>query len=330
MAGAMKRGVWIWALALFAGVLAIFVTLLTRQILRPFSLRGAVVKDDPDPRKQSPITDAEVTVEGGFPARSTKSDFSGYFKLVLPRGIGTGRTITLRFRHPDYEPLDLKETVANKLYVVYMKPMHPASVAQPNHPEIAVSNVFVRYTIESTTMVNIGTGIQTFQVQNRGDVPCNGRAPCSPDGKWKASIGSTSLDAGEGNVYDDARLSCIAGPCPFTKVIFDGFSHGGRKITVSVLDWSDTTTFLLEAEAFRNEISDMVRESYPFVFGQAINFSLPASAEGPSLEAEIDGTDIVFPLGPSPQLSWADCNVRVGRDQSKSYRCELKSGYRFR
>jgi len=36
--------------------------------------------------------------------------------------------------------------------------------------------------------------------------------------------------------------------------------------------------------------SDMVRETYPVIFGRALNFSLPASAEGPSIEAEIRAT----------------------------------------
>ena len=45
-------------------------------------------------------------------------------------------------------------------------------------------------------------------------------------------------------------------------------------------------------------VSDLVRESYPVIFGQTLNFSLPLLAEGPSIEAEINGDSIVFPLGP--------------------------------
>jgi hypothetical protein len=44
----------------------------------------------------------------------------------------------------------------------------------------------------------------------------------------------------------------------------------------------------------------------------------------------LNGTAIVFPLGPNLFLSWADCNARVNADQTKVYRCELKPGYRFR
>jgi hypothetical protein len=57
---------------------------------------------------------------------------------------------------------------------------------------------------------------------------------------------------------------------------------------------------------------------------------LPATAQGPSIEAELNGNRIVFPLGPSPVLSWAICNVRVERNQAKDYRCELKAGYQFK
>ena len=49
---------------------------------------------------------------------------------------------------------------------------------------------------------------------------------------------------------------------------------------MEVLDWSDTTTFLFEAEVFRSMTSDSVRLSYPVIFGQALHFAVPANAEG--------------------------------------------------
>jgi hypothetical protein len=297
---------------------------------KPITLRGAVIKQDEDARRQSPIADVEVSVDSGMAVPSVKSDFSGYFKLTLPRRILPGRAITLSFRHPDYRPLDLKESVGDKLYVVHMIPIHQEETVQSSRPAIAVSNVFVRYSIETATTQNIGTGLKTFQVESTGNVRCDNHPPCSPDGRWKGSVATASLDAGDGNSYENARLSCIAGPCPFTKIVSDNFSRGGRNIAVSVLGWSDTTTFLFQAEVFRHQISDIVRESYPVIFGDSLNFTLPGAAEGASLEAEINGTHIVFPLRPSPTLSWASCKVRVGRDQSKIYRCELKAGYRFR
>ena len=50
-----------------------------------------------------------------------------------------------------------------------------------------------------------------------------------------------------------------------------------------------------------------------------------------TLEAEINGSPMVFPLGPDPSLSWATCTVRTGAEEEKTtvYRCELKPGYRF-
>jgi hypothetical protein len=315
--------------ALGGALLTVLIVLLVHYT-KPISLTGAMVKQDADARRQSPIADVEVIAGDGSPVAYATSDFSGYFKLTLPRRILTGHPITLQFRHPDYQPLDLKETVSSKLYVIRMMPVHPDDAVESNRPEIAVANIFVRYSIGSSTTLNIGTGIKTFQVENTSNVRCDQRPPCSPDGKWKAATASASLDAGSGNEYENARLSCIAGPCPFTRIVSDGFSHGGRAISVSVLNWSDTTTFLLQAEVFRSEISDIVRESYPVIFGQSLNFSLPAAAHGPSLEAEINGTNIVFPLGPTPVLSWAECEVRVGDDRSKMYRCELKAGYHFR
>jgi hypothetical protein len=76
-------------------------------------------------------------------------------------------------------------------------------------------------------------------------------------------------------------------------------------------------------------ISDVIHESYPTIFGPTLNFILPIGAEGISLEADLNGQTIVFPLGPDLYLSWASCNARVNPDQTRVYRCELKPGYRF-
>jgi hypothetical protein len=311
-------------------VLVLAVSLAGMHYLRrPIALKGAIIQEDADTRKESPVTDVEVTVANNLAPEAAKSDFSGYFRLPLRGGVKRGQHVVLQFRHPDYESVDMPVEVGDKLYVARMLPLRPDAAEQPGRPETVVSNVFVRYSIEATASVNVGAGVTTFQAVNTGNIRCDHTTPCSADNKWKAAVGSASLDAGQGNVFDNARVSCIAGPCPFTKIQTDDFSRGGRNISVSVLNWSDTTTFLFQAEVFRQEISDIVRESYPVIFGRALNFSLPAAAEGPSLEAEIAGTNIVFPLGPAPALSWADCNVKVGKDQTKSYRCELKDGYKF-
>ena len=60
-----------------------------------------------------------------------------------------------------------------------------------------------------------------------------------------------------------------------------------------------------------------------------MSFTLPSTAEGPSIEADLGGVEIVFPLGPALQLSWAECTLQIGSDQTKLYRCELKPGYQF-
>jgi hypothetical protein len=301
---------------------------------RPLEIRGAVIKQDDDPLKQSPIMDVEISEADGRAMNSTKSNFTGYFTLPLDTTIGRNDSVTLRFLHQDYVPVDLSVLPSDKLTIVHLVPIHRDTDAAPaaplDHPPITVANVRIRYTTESTTQENIGTGVKTFEIQNTGNVPCNNSSPCSPDGKWKAAVQTESLDAGEGSVFRNARVSCIAGPCPFTKIDTDGFSQGGRNIKVSVRNWSDTTTFLFQAEVFRPQISDIVRMTYPIILGTSLNFTLPPTADGASVEAELNGENIIFPLGPIPVLSWADCNVSVSKDQSKYYRCELSSGYRFR
>src|SRR5262249_25028234 len=158
--------------------------------------------------------------------------------------------------------------------------------------------------ISTTTMINIGSAVKTFTVPNRGNTPCKEGRFCSPDGKWEAAEGSTTLDAGVGNEFRDARAACIAGPCPFTKVRHTSFGSAHRTLEVSALNWSDTATFLVEAEVYRPVANAALRESYPVIFGSGLTFTLPAAAEGVSIQADLDKTTIVFPLGPSLILSW--------------------------
>jgi hypothetical protein len=63
--------------------------------------------------------------------------------------------------------------------------------------------------------------------------------------------------------------------------------------------------------------------------GQTMNFALPPGSEGPSIEADLDGQYIVFPMGPDLILSWATCTMEVSKDGNKIYRCQLKPGYQF-
>jgi hypothetical protein len=297
---------------------------------QPVVLRGAVLQGDSDPNKQLPLADVEITATNRLGSGKTKSNPAGFFRLTLPKGLQRHEQVSLQFRHKDYQPLDLNDFIADKLYIARMIPVRKVTKAA-SHPEAVVSNTRIRYSVKATNEVNIGSAVRTFQVVNKGNTPCINGSVCSPgSGKWKAAIGTLSLDAGEGNEFRNPRISCIAGPCPFTRVEQGELSQDGRHFNVSVRNWSDTTTFLVEAEVFRRMSSDQVRESYPVIFGRTLNFSLPPEAEGLSIEAEIDKEAIVFPLGPDLFLRWADCSSEVDEDhRSRTYRCELRPGYQF-
>jgi hypothetical protein len=328
MSGKWKVVRWVALVAVLGGGLVAAYLIHLRRKSPVMSVQGAVIRQDADVRKETHIANVEISAANVFAASRCKSDSSGFFWLDLPAGIAPGQSVTLLFLHQGYQSLELNATAGDKVYVARMVPIsHEASAA--HHPDMVISNVNVRYSIKSTSEANVGSVVKTFQAVNIGNVPCNGRGPCSPDGKWKAATGSISLDAGQGNEFRNARVSCIAGPCPFTKIESQNFSHDGRTLDVSALDWSDTATFLLEAEVDRLMVRDTGRESYPVTFGEALNFTLPVGAEGVFIEAEMNGTPIVFPLGPDLLLSWAECNTRVNNDRTRAYRCALKPGYRF-
>src|ERR1700730_10501 len=307
-------------------------------------IEGAVIQRDVDSKKELPIADVVITASDGVRSAATRSDAAGYFKLVLHKRVLSDLPIKVTFRNPRYEPLDLtvqtgRLQTPDQLYIAAMVPIvpkvvvpaGPRSPVRPARPPIQVSNIRVRYTLNTRTQTNVGFAVRTFQVVNQGNVPCDHRSPCSPDGKWKATSTTVPLDAGLDNTFSNVTASCIAGPCPFTRIDSSRFINGGRNISVTALNWSDTATFLMEAEVYHTAISSEVRELYPVIFGQTLNFTLPPTQEGVSLEAEVDGAPMVFPLGPNPSLSWATCNVRTGPEQEKTtvYRCELKPGFRF-
>ena len=321
----------IWTVA--GAVLGVAIAVAMGALLRfgrENSLAGAVLMAHADPRKQLPIPNVEVTAEAGGANAYARSDSSGYFRLRWSAGMWRGEPVTLWFRHPNYQPLEMTAPLTGELYVARMVHSPSAKAAAgAAGPEIPVANLRIRYAVKAATTINLGSEARTFEVVNTGNVPCRGRPPCSPDGKWKAAMGSASLDAGEDREFRNARVSCIAGPCPFTRIDSDRFSGGGRKIAVSVRNWSDTVTFLMEAEVVHTMISDEVRLAYPSIFGREMTFTLPPTGQGPSIEAEVDGTEIVFPLGPDLRLSWASCTLQSAADRTKLYSCELKPGYTF-
>ncbi len=347
----MTRKKVIWTTAAVVAAVVIGLVLFQRaHRLRLISERlsvpieGAVIQRDADPKKELPIADVVVTASDGVRSAATRSDAAGYFKLVLNKRVLSDLPIRVTFRNPRYEPLDLtvqtgRFQTPEQLYVAAMVPIVPKVVVPPGpksparaaRPLTQVSNIRVRYTINIRAQTNVGSAVRTFEVVNQGNVPCDHHFPCSPDGKWKATSETVSLDAGADNTFGNITASCIAGPCPFTRIDSSGFIHGGRNIRVTALNWSDTATFLMEAEVYHTAINSEVRELYPVKFGETLNFTLPPTQEGVSLEAEVDGAPMVFPLGPNLSLSWATCNVRTGPEQEKTavYRCELKPGFRF-
>ena len=160
-------------------------------------IKGAVIRRDDDSRRELPISDVVVTLSDGATTATTQSSASGYFILPIRAGVWPRQSVILSFRHPDYEPLDIKlqsgfRMAAKELYVAAMVPRPEKTGTGPGSPPIVVSNIRVRYTVNSSTKVNIGSAIKTFQVVNKGNIPCDRRYPCSPDGNWKASTGSAS------------------------------------------------------------------------------------------------------------------------------------------
>ncbi len=292
------------------------------------SLVGVVLVQDVDPAKQVPVPDAGIEVSSGRVVVNAKSDQSGYFRLTLP-GRLPNRSEILTIRHPSYQPFESNGVNPNLLYVARLTPKATGQKPAAAGESLGISNVRIRSTVKSENTVDIGSIVRPFQVPNVGNVPCPKGSICSPNGKWKATVTKATYDAGDNNQFIDIRVSCIAGPCDFTRIEKSNIDSPVRKMELSILNWSDTATYLIEAEVSRTMVNNMVRESYPAIFGDTMNFTLPSDAEGPSIQAELNGTAIVFPLGPNLLLSWGTCTARTAREQTRLFRCELKPGFAF-
>lgn len=337
-----RVAVWSFVGAVVAGVGIDLLVRTHRLNSTLLTFQGAVIRKDEDPRRQLPIAGVVVTATRGADSVSVQTDSSGLFRLTFPQVIWPGQIVSFNFSRDGYvtaqQNMHLQfRSMARQLMVIELKPegqtaesdLEPAATGKTSL--ITVSNIRVRYTENTQTEENVGSAVNTFQVKNQGNVPCRHQEPCSPDGLWKATTDSTTMDAGAGNEFRNVRASCIAGPCPFTHIDTSGFEQGGRIIKLSATAWSNTATFLFEAEVFRTSLGSSARQSYPVIFGRTLNFTLPPTQEGVTIQADVNGEPMVFPLGPALYLSWANCNARRSSDQEKStvYRCELKPGYRF-
>ena len=332
MTGKQKAVIWIGAaLVVGMGVVgSIFIIRQQHLPTPPIDLTGVLLADDKDPQKQAPLAFATITATAGTGDFQTKTDASGLFRLVIPNARKASPAITLHLEASNYEPRELLVADWRQIQIVRLTPLVRSHIMAAVQPVYSLTNVKVRYSEKASLTSNVGSVVKTFEVVNTGNTPCNLKAACSPDFKWKASIRSFTVE-GQGGEFRNVRLSCIAGPCPFTRVESQGPVDNGRNYRASVRNWSDTTTFLLEAEMVQTRTIEVVRESFPALFGSSMNFTLPATAEGPSIEADMNGPQtIVYPLGPDLILSWAVCTVKVAADQTRLFRCDLKPEYQFK
>ena len=299
------------------------------------TLEGSVLKQDADPSKRTPIPGVAVTATRGETELSSETDPTGYFHVRFSGGIQTGADLTLTFVKAGYKTVQMTPSnPGDQLYVVQMEPVAASTTAARTLREQApakistIKDVRVRYSFKDESTISVGAIAKEFMAPNKGNIPCRNIKPCSPDGKWKATLTILPIDTDRGNEFRNVRVSCIAGPCHFLKVDHP-VNEESPKLKISVLNWSDTSAFLVEADVIRTMVTNIVRQSYPFILGNTMNFALPPSSESVSVQANVDGKSIVFPLGPTLNLSWADCNVETSTGKDKTYRCQLRPGYQF-
>src|SRR5579864_7199670 len=147
---------------------------------RMVTLAGAVTTKSSDPRKQLPIAGVQVSAADGRLAVQSTSDASGLFKLRMRRLLLLGRRgITIRFRHPDYEPLNLYVPISGSITVAEMVPIARPPITDDNQPKQIVAHPVVRYSVKRAAEENVGSAVRSFEVVTPGTCPAMGRR-CVP------------------------------------------------------------------------------------------------------------------------------------------------------
>lgn len=284
---------------------------------QPVILSGAIMRSDANPQKRYPISGVDVSyVEDNVEKHQTTTQ-DGAVTIAFGPGVKTGDLIELKFQHSCYQEMDETIGAVDVPFTLYL---WPATVPQPGAP----CNDPIITSIGLTFRKSYLTKSTTFQVPNRGTVRCR-KQPCSPDGKWQANIVTASLDAGAGNTFARRQggVSCIAGPCPFTQVVNDGFSAGGPRISVSIRNWSDTVTYVLQGKLVGGPTSPVTVKDKTF------DFSVSRS-DLPNLQIAAQtstGQSLVSDIGVG-SIPWATCQVSEGPSTIK-YHCTLAPDYTF-
>ena len=113
-------------------------------MVRERSLAGAVLSANPDPRKQLPVPNVEITADAGGTAARAKSDASGFFRLSWRARVWQGEKVTLRFRHPDYQPLEITQPLSQQLYIARMTSIASVKALESNAAEMSVADIRLR------------------------------------------------------------------------------------------------------------------------------------------------------------------------------------------
>jgi len=93
--------------------------------------------------------------------------------------------------------------------------------------------------------------VEAVQVsEDRRDMKCQGRSPCSDDGEWFATLTEVSLATLQAHLeYRNLRVSCESGPaCRNGRVVSQHIADDRRSAVGKFLSWSESVSVKLTAE----------------------------------------------------------------------------------
>jgi len=139
-------------------------------------------------------------------------------------------------------------------------------------PQSRWSNNPCSYSIQGHENDECGQRGENFQVENVANVPCKGKLRVARRQMESLRSGSASLERAW-EINFKCSILVIQGPAPFTKIESNGFPKAARKsrLLLAIVKYGHLFSGREVVHACQSQID---HQSYPVIFGPALNFTL--------------------------------------------------------
>ena len=247
------------------------------------------------------------------PAETATSNFSGYFKLrvapdrwstATPSRSGSGIPIINRSI----------SMVARRAAVCAPHVVgSPRCAAPAERPDVVLSDIVVRYTDREQDGDEHRQRRQDLRSRQHRQHPLRSRIrPVHPTASGRRRMAACPSTRERTTSF--AMRACPASP---VRARLRGssrtdFPEGATSSPPRSATGRTPPRLRSKPRSFGPQNTNTIQRSYPIILGRGAQlYAAPLPPQGVSIEAEVDGSPIVFPLAPNGFLSWATCEIRA-------------------